>query len=349
MEPYEMPNGKWAYNFMYQGKRYRKQGIRTKTEAKSRIRNILSDAAKGVDANSNELFADYFERWLEVNKMGKIEDKSYSRHLSTLDKVKEFFPASTRIKDIDQMSYQEFINHHAENMVKDSVKKVHEPIKAALDDAVYNGMIQRNPAYKAHIWGKKKSKEEKYKYVQLEVYINLKEYFKRKNSASGLLLYILLITGGRFSEVNTMKYSYLDTENNTIYLNGTKTDTSKRTMSLAPSDMQYILERIDALKLNKRGHIFGLSHNAAEKTFKAAKKVFKIPEPVTIGALRHTHCSFLYNHGVSIHYISKRLGHKNIKVTLDTYNHLFEEKYERDDDLAIEILHKMPRIKEDVA
>lgn len=342
-----MDNGKWAYNFMYQGKRYRKQGIRTKTEAKSWIRNILSDAAKGIDADSNELFSDYLERWLEVNKMAKVEEKTYRRHLSTLNKVKGFFPSSTRLKDLNQMKYQEFINHHAEGLVKDSVMKIHEPIKACLEDAVYNGLIHRNPSYKAYIWGKKKSKEEKYKYVQLEGYINLKEHFRNKKSASGLLLYILLITGGRFSEVNTMKYSYLDVESNTIFLNGTKTDTSKRTMSLASSDMEYILDRINELKLKKQGYVFNLSHGAAEKTFKAAKKIFAIPDQVTIGALRHTHCSFLYNHGVSIHYISKRLGHKNIKITLDTYNHLFDEKYEKDDDLAIEILHKMPRLKED--
>lgn len=31
-------------------------------------------------------------------------------------------------------------------------------------------------------------------------------------------------------------------------------------------------------------------------------------------------------HNVSIYYISKRLGHKNISVTTEIYSHLLEEK-----------------------
>lgn len=56
------------------------------------------------------------------------------------------------------------------------------------------------------------------------------------------------------------------------------------------------------------------------------------------------HCSFLYNHSISIYYISKRLGHKNIKITLEIYNHLFEEKFDMDDELIINILDEMPKL-----
>lgn len=344
MEPFQMANGKWAYNFMYQGTRYRKQGIRTQTEAKTRIRNIFSDTAKGVNPNSNELFAEYFKKWIEINKSGRVEDKTYRRFISTLDKIKFFFPDGTRLKDLNQLNYQEFINYYADGLAKDTVSKIHQPIKAALEDAVYNGLIPRNPTYRAHIWGTVPEKEEKYKYIQLDQYIRAKEYFKSLNFASGLLLFILYITGGRFSEVNTMKYSYLNFKENTIYLNGTKTETSKRTMSIAESDMKHIRNQIDALNLGNEGYFLKLSHKAAENTFKAMKEKFGIHDKVTINALRHTHCSFLYNHGISIHYISKRLGHKNIKITLDTYNHIFEEKYESDDELAVNIFETMPRL-----
>ena len=344
MEPFQMDNGKWAYNFMFQGKRYRKQGIRTKTEAKSRIRNILSDAAKGVDANSDERFADYFKKWIEVNKSVMVEDKTYQRFISTLDKIKYFFPEDTRLKDLNQLTYQEFINYYANGLAKDTISKIHQPIKAALEDAVYNGLIPRNPTYRAHIWGTVPEKEEKYKYMQMDQYIKAKKYFKSLNYPSGLLLFILHITGGRFSEVNRMKYSYLNFKENTIYLNGTKTETSKRTMSIAESDMMHIRDQINTLNLSKEGYFLNLSHKAAENTFKKAKNEIGIHDKVTINALRHTHCSFLYNHGVSIHYISKRLGHKNIKITLDTYNHIFEEKYASDDELAVNILDTMPRL-----
>jgi hypothetical protein len=40
--------------------------------------------------------------------------------------------------------------------------------------------------------------------------------------------------------------------------------------------------------------------------------------------LRHTHASLLINEGVHPKKISERLGHSSIKLTMDTYGHLFE-------------------------
>lgn len=43
-------------------------------------------------------------------------------------------------------------------------------------------------------------------------------------------------------------------------------------------------------------------------------------------SLRHTHCTMLLENGVSLKYVQTRLGHKNIQVTLDIYNHLTENQ-----------------------
>ncbi|MGO4942901.1 tyrosine-type recombinase/integrase [Ruoffia tabacinasalis] len=42
-------------------------------------------------------------------------------------------------------------------------------------------------------------------------------------------------------------------------------------------------------------------------------------------ALRHTHASILLLKGVSLAYISKRLGHKDITMTANTYSHVLKE------------------------
>ncbi|EGQ3431615.1 tyrosine-type recombinase/integrase, partial [Staphylococcus pseudintermedius] len=60
---------------------------------------------------------------------------------------------------------------------------------------------------------------------------------------------------------------------------------------------------------------------------------------ITSHAIRHTHCSFLLSKGVSIQYISKRLGHKNIKVTLEVYSHLLEESFEEENKKAVSLLN----------
>ncbi|NJH82556.1 tyrosine-type recombinase/integrase, partial [Staphylococcus hyicus] len=46
---------------------------------------------------------------------------------------------------------------------------------------------------------------------------------------------------------------------------------------------------------------------------------------ITPYALRHTHTSYLLSKGIPIEYISKRLGHNNISITLDTHSHKVDE------------------------
>ncbi|WP_369682580.1 tyrosine-type recombinase/integrase [Leptotrichia trevisanii] len=41
--------------------------------------------------------------------------------------------------------------------------------------------------------------------------------------------------------------------------------------------------------------------------------------------MRHSHASYLLHKNVNIVAISKRLGHENIKTTLNTYSHLLPE------------------------
>ncbi|MGN1293716.1 tyrosine-type recombinase/integrase [Weissella soli] len=56
--------------------------------------------------------------------------------------------------------------------------------------------------------------------------------------------------------------------------------------------------------------------------------------------LRHSHVSYLLHKGVDIQYISKRVGHKNVNVTLSTYAHMLKEKELAQDELALKILSK---------
>jgi len=52
-------------------------------------------------------------------------------------------------------------------------------------------------------------------------------------------------------------------------------------------------------------------------------------EGVSLHTLRHTHASILIYQGVDIKAISRRLGHENITITLQTYGHLLPGQDER--------------------
>ena len=72
-------------------------------------------------------------------------------------------------------------------------------------------------------------------------------------------------------------------------------------------------------------------------------------DPIRFHDLRHSHASFLLHNDVfSIEYVSKRLGHKNTRVTLDVYAHLLKEKEQSQRELALNFLNvKSPSKKID--
>ncbi|PHK50631.1 site-specific recombinase [Staphylococcus edaphicus] len=89
--------------------------------------------------------------------------------------------------------------------------------------------------------------------------------------------------------------------------------------------MKYIKKSIANHPRRIDGNLFSLSHNAVSKVFKKAKEKLNIADEITPYSLRHTHASYLISKGISIEYISKRLGHASISITLDVYTHLLDE------------------------
>ncbi|MGE7920008.1 site-specific integrase [Viridibacillus sp. NPDC093762] len=51
---------------------------------------------------------------------------------------------------------------------------------------------------------------------------------------------------------------------------------------------------------------------------------YKLPKIITHG-FRHTHCSLLFEAGVSIKEVQDRLGHSDVQTTLNIYAHVSEK------------------------
>ena len=47
---------------------------------------------------------------------------------------------------------------------------------------------------------------------------------------------------------------------------------------------------------------------------------------IDVHSLRHSHCAYLIKQGIQPLIIKERLGHKDIKITLNTYGHLYPDK-----------------------
>ena len=50
---------------------------------------------------------------------------------------------------------------------------------------------------------------------------------------------------------------------------------------------------------------------------------------ITIHGFRHSHCSLLFEMGTPIQVVQERLGHTNIKTTMDIYTHVTEKQRDK--------------------
>ncbi|MEC0667260.1 tyrosine-type recombinase/integrase [Priestia flexa] len=74
---------------------------------------------------------------------------------------------------------------------------------------------------------------------------------------------------------------------------------------------------------------FGTPFNPANvrRSFKRLIKTVNVTD-IRFHNLRHPHATMLLSNGINVKVISERLGHSNIKVTLDAYSHVLPSMQE---------------------
>ncbi|REH91598.1 site-specific integrase [Staphylococcus felis] len=238
----------------------------------------------------------------------------------------EYFGEGILIKNITRSEYQKFLNNFGEGRADETVRKVIGCLSQYFRDAIYDDYLKKYPSYNVDIKGTNKAKDESTKFMTIKQYIDMIEYFKSRNEMSYIFLYILAITGARYSDVINMIELDLNEKDGLIHLRGTKTANADRFVEVTQKDVQLIKYKISKLPKRLDGKIFSLSHNAVKKSFNHTKKQIVLKDDgITPYALRHTHTPYLLSKGIPIEYISKRLCHYNISITLNVYSHLLDE------------------------
>lgn len=291
---------------------------------------------KENDLKENTTFVDFYKRWTFINvdstNMTKSSKQLYG---NALNQFVEFLQEKhqkedIRLADITKSLYQEFLNWYGAGRTHESVRKIRNQMNRAFKDAEYDGVIERNPVYNTKINATKETQAKDDKFIKYDDFKQIRDYAVNRFEISYFMIYLLCITGARFSEIQRMQAEDLNVEDNTLFLRGTKTDTSPRTIVISAEDVDFILKRLD----NYPGTApLTTSNTAVTKALRSIVDKLELDkEHITLHMLRHTHCSVLINDGVDIHYVSKRLGHKNLSTTLSTYSHLLDKKRSEEDE-----------------
>ena len=307
------------------------------------------------------LFAGYFLEWIETYKVGAIRDISVSKYYIAHKHLTEICPALT-IDKLDRKAYQSILNEYALTHERQTTMDFHHQIGSCVRDMYHEGLIKRDPTYKAIIKGIPPRPKKK-KFLQKG---ELQKLLKSLELGEGINMdwFILLVakTGMRFAEAialtpadfdwtrNTVSINKtLNYKNSTMFFQDTKNKSSVRTISIdwqivgqfkplienLPQDELIFVNRDE--KTGKYKRIFNSTYNS-HLIRKCKESGITV---ITMHGLRHTHASILLADGVSTHSIAKRLGHSSVTTTQETYMHIIDELQSKDDEKILGALMQL--------
>lgn len=301
---------------------------------------------------SEELFSDYFERWIRVYKEGAIRKVTMNKYLLAHTWLKKLIP-DLKMCDMDRTAYQRLLNDYAKYHERQTTMDFHHQLKGAILDAVDEGLIPRDPTRKAIIKGKE-PRDKKPKYLsQFELHTLLANLDLKGDVNWDWLILLVAKTGMRFSEALAITPKDFDFSHQALSIGKTwdykgdggflptKNKTSVRKIQI---DWQTVVQFSELVKNKPEDEPLFVDckvyNSTVNDVLRRRCKLARIPT-ISIHGLRHTHASLLLFAGVSIASVARRLGHASINTTQKTYLHIIQELENKDIDLVMRALSSL--------
>lgn len=342
-------------------KRTTRRGFKTQKEAKLALSRLeFQTATSGFQKEQNLTFQQVYEMWLEQHKLAVRE--------STVENIQKRFRnqilpclGKLRIDKIDTHTCQKAVNSWAETVV--AYPQIKSYASKIFDYALNNNIISDNPMKRVLMPRKQPNSKNKDKdfYTKQELH-HFFECLENDNNLKNLVYFRLLaFTGARKGEIHALIWSDIDFHmcklsinktlvvvNKSFKIHSAKTANGNRNISIDPLTISLLKKW---KKYQKELFIrLGRSHNRDKQliftndTFKFGnqylylnygreqmKKIcLKYPElrNIKIHGFRHTHASLLFESGATLKDVQTRLGHTDIKTTMDVYTHVTTDREE---------------------
>ena len=298
------------------------------------------------EVSKNDLFCEYYAKWIMVYKQGAIRKVTMDKYLMTQQWLEKLVPA-LKICDVNRIAYQQLLNDYALFHERQTTMDFHHQLKGAILDAVDEGLIERDPTRKAIIKGKQPAIK-KVKYLnQFELHTLLANLNLGAEVNWDYFILLVAKTGMRFSEALALTPRDFDFTRQTISVSKTwdykgkggfqptKNKSSERKIQIDWQTVVQFSELLRHLPLDRPIFVKGCVYNSTvNDILKRHCERSGIPV-VSIHGLRHTHASILLFAGVTIASVARRLGHASMTTTQKTYLHIIQELENQDVDLVM--------------
>lgn len=344
-----------------QGKyKSRKRTVLGLDEAK-RLELELSTEIKKAPQGGNLTIYGLYDEYLrakehEVKKSTMIEIKKNARnHLTSLFDIK----LSKLTMPVLQAWKSEI---EAKGLALNTRKSIYGTLCAMLNYAVKMDYLPNNPLSKLGKFKAPLQKPKEMLYYTADEFTKYiaaaREQAEQKDTLRAWGAYVFFniafFTGMRKGEINALTWDdvqggFVAVTKSVAQKNGDRITSPKNRSSIRrveiPQPLQEVLDEHFARCKDMPGFNSSLFVCGGDKPLRDAyidnsnRKFAQLAgvKHIRIHDFRHSHASLLANAGINIQEIARRLGHSDIKMTLQTYSHLYPSEAER----AVKVLNEI--------
>lgn len=332
-------HGKWQVRYRDPSGKEVSKSFTFKADARAFDAKIESDKLRGlyIDPRGGSLpFAEWAETCLQARIGIRSATRARDESLLRVHVLSAF--GSRPLAKIRRGEVQEWVKNLSTTHSPATVRECYRILASYFREAVDERLIGETPCYRITLPRKVRTER---KFLNPEQIDALIEAAPQKHRA---LVLTAVFTGMRWSELAGLKRANLDMLRRQLTVSGvierdggsyryveeTKTAASRRTITFAPTLALALASHLESAPPSE--YVFPAQEGGFLRYDNFRTRVWDPSveraglNGFTFHELRHTHAAILIDQGANPLEVQRRLGHKDIGTTLNTYGHLFPNR-----------------------
>lgn len=364
---YKRADGIWCgqYYEVVDGVKKRKSVYgKTQKIVKGKLQERFNQLNNQVNEVKSVSLEGWVYEWLNEYKKNMLKQTTYENYIIYYEThIKDSMIGKMELDKLTTNDFQSYYNDKLQNGRSDgkgqlsprTVRYLHIIISGAIDQAVKNGLVDRNVSRNVVLPAKKRKEIQPLTIKQVNIFLE-----SIKNDRLFALYLLEITTGMRKGEILGLKWNNIDLVNKRVTIQQSlcnirdyssndrkyklvlmepKTEKSKRTLPLSDFVIAALAKHRERQNIEKQ--MYREVYNDNNVVFTREDGQFIHPrellrryhillkragiEQKRFHDLRHTFASILLNENESPKVIQELLGHANISTTMDIYSHVLEE------------------------
>lgn len=334
-------------------------------QLKRDLKQLQADAEYGKSVKENLTLDKWYERWMEIYKKPSVRGDSISQYAIVYRKSIGPYLGFMQIKDINKSHVQELINIAAEHGYKyERQNKIKIIMRDMMQRALEDGLVFKNPVSGIRLLADRNIKARSLTICEQEKFFEACKGTFYENAFR-----VAVNTGLRPGELfaltrndidfergvimvrKTLVYQkYLDDNRKEFHIEPPKTPQSNRDVPINSECRTYLLRQLELKKIvsskspkEQNDYLFTTKFNTPLNAQIFNQGIHAVIRDMNLllpaddqfqnfsgHRFRHTFATRLFDAGVEPKVVQEYLGHATLKMTMDLYTHVTEDRAKTD-------------------